>query len=128
MKLPVAIKKFNIENFDYKNHEFIFQECFCVVCYKDLSKNKYGLFDDDLKQFIIDNPDYCSDHNHTYIKQYECKKCNMYIEIGDYKGENDHSIFYVEESDVLKGNVYDVFKDSEKYLSCEEFIIKNIVE
>ncbi len=93
MKLSAAIKKYKIENFNYKNHTFIFREYFCMICYRGLSKNRFDLLRDSLKQFIINGPDYCG-NDHNYIRQYKCKKCNMYIEVADYNGSNIFNILY----------------------------------
>lgn len=136
--LQDKLSEFNINNFDVKNHDFIFLESFCSMCFNGAEKHKIDKLSSDLLEFLQNNPQYCSG-NHSRSNYFKCNKCNIIIDIlnihNTHNIHNIHNTYTVYVIEGYSGNLNSVgdemlheVNDEKYYLSCEEQIIKNIIE
>jgi len=91
---------------------------------KDLTRIVGYVFDNKNHTFVRYNKSgYYSDNGSVY----RCTNCNCGLYISNYKFNMIIDVIFFW-PDFNKLNIHNLQKHSEKYLSCDEMIIKNIIE
>lgn len=131
MNINNILQKLNIQNFNFKDHEFKYIESFCVICFKGVSDERFNTLKIG-KDFLIKNKDYCGGH-HCISNRFKCIKCNIHIEL--YERKNNNTVCCIENFTydlnlVQKEKITDVFSldGDKKYLYCADYMIKSIIE
>ncbi len=121
MILKDLLLKLNINDFDCKDHEFIFKNKICHGCYNGASKEQIDNLSDRLRKYV----EAITECTHDYYNNFLCNKCNILLTVYEHLP----GIYIIENhtDNLDSGQEICIEIDSDKYLSCSEFTIKRII-